>query len=143
MADEVAEGPRVYADANIPAGVVGYMRARLGWDVLFVIEHADLRRGLQANLINFALTDPSLLALAAEWVDRLRQEPPGESLGRMLDCMIAGCDTYTGVAATWARVTIPNCIAFIVELGPELSDDEADVHAAAVLTIAGELDELD
>src|SRR6187200_1296520 len=36
--------PRVYADANIPSGVVGYMRTRLGWDVLFVMEHEELRR---------------------------------------------------------------------------------------------------
>jgi predicted nuclease of predicted toxin-antitoxin system len=44
LAEDAAEGPRVYVDANLPAGVVGFMRASLGWDVLFVIEHADLRR---------------------------------------------------------------------------------------------------
>jgi predicted nuclease of predicted toxin-antitoxin system len=44
LADEAAEGPRVYVDANLPAGLVGFMRVSLGWDVLFVIEHADLRR---------------------------------------------------------------------------------------------------
>ena len=38
------DAPRVYADANIPSGVVGYMRTRLGWDVFFVLEHDDLRR---------------------------------------------------------------------------------------------------
>ena len=36
--------PRIYADANIPWGIVGFMRRRLGWDVLFVLEHEDLRR---------------------------------------------------------------------------------------------------
>ncbi len=36
--------PRIYADANVPAGVVSFMRHDLGWDVLFVIEHDDLRR---------------------------------------------------------------------------------------------------
>ena len=36
--------PRIYADANIPSGVVGYMRDKLRWDVLFVLEHTDLRR---------------------------------------------------------------------------------------------------
>ena len=30
--------PRIYADANVPAGLVGYMRAQLHWDVLFVLE---------------------------------------------------------------------------------------------------------
>jgi hypothetical protein len=36
--------PRVYVDANVPAGLVAFMRTRLRWDVLFVIEHDDLRR---------------------------------------------------------------------------------------------------
>ena len=36
--------PRVYADANVPAGIVTFMRERLQWDVLAVIEHDDLRR---------------------------------------------------------------------------------------------------
>ena len=44
LADESAVGPRVYADANVPAGVVAFMRVSLGWDVFFVIEHDDLRR---------------------------------------------------------------------------------------------------
>ena len=40
----LAATPRIYADANLPAGVVSYMRQALGWDVLFVLEHPDLRR---------------------------------------------------------------------------------------------------
>lgn len=44
--------------------------------------------------------------------------------------------TYTGVAATWVRTTVPDAMSFIVELGPTLSSDEALVHAAAVLDIA-------
>ena len=27
-------GPRIYADANVPAGIVAFMRERLNWDVL-------------------------------------------------------------------------------------------------------------
>ncbi len=46
--------------------------------------------------------------------------------------------TYTGVAATWARRTIDPGVAFIVELGATLTPEEADRHARAVLTIAGE-----
>ena len=30
--------PRIYADANVPAGIVAHMRLRLHWDVLFVLE---------------------------------------------------------------------------------------------------------
>jgi len=36
--------PRVYVDANVPFGCVRVMRVELGWDVLFVLEHDDLRR---------------------------------------------------------------------------------------------------
>ena len=43
-AGRIAGQPRVYVDANIPAGLVAFMRTDLHWDVLFVIEHGDLRR---------------------------------------------------------------------------------------------------
>jgi protein MpaA len=51
--------------------------------------------------------------------------------------------TYTGVAAQWARNELASNepqpgVAFIVELGPTLSAEEARMHADAVLTIAGE-----
>ena len=42
--DRIAGHPRVYVDANVPAGMVGFMRLALHWDVLFVMEHDDLRR---------------------------------------------------------------------------------------------------
>jgi hypothetical protein len=41
---DYTDRPRVYADANVPAGLVAFMRGTLGWDVLYVIEEADLRR---------------------------------------------------------------------------------------------------
>lgn len=44
--------------------------------------------------------------------------------------------TYTGVAATWVRTTVPDAMSFIIELGPTLSPQEAVVHAAAVLDIS-------
>jgi protein MpaA len=43
--------------------------------------------------------------------------------------------TYTGVAATWVRNTVPSAMSFIIELGPTLSADEAAVHARAVLDV--------
>jgi predicted nuclease of predicted toxin-antitoxin system len=43
-AGRIAGQPRVYVDANVPAGLVAFMRTDLHWDVLFVIEHEDLRR---------------------------------------------------------------------------------------------------
>ncbi len=44
--------------------------------------------------------------------------------------------TYTGVAATWARNTLPDGVSFIVELGPRLGRAGAARHAAAVLDVA-------
>ena len=46
--------PRVYADANIPSGAVGFMRTRLGWDVFFVMEHEELRRARDIELVPVA-----------------------------------------------------------------------------------------
>jgi predicted nuclease of predicted toxin-antitoxin system len=43
-AADQSDAPRVYVDANLPAGLVGFMRHDLRWDVLFVLEHDDLRR---------------------------------------------------------------------------------------------------
>jgi protein MpaA len=48
--------------------------------------------------------------------------------------------TYTGTAPQWARTVVaPDGVGFTVELGPSLAPDEADRHAAAVVTVAAEL----
>ena len=47
---------------------------------------------------------------------------------------------YTGTASTWSRsIAAPAGVGFTVELGPELSPDDALRHAGAVLTVAAEL----
>ena len=43
---------------------------------------------------------------------------------------------YTGVAATWQRNVGQDAMAFVVELGPTLSAEEAIVHARAVMTVS-------
>jgi Domain of unknown function (DUF5615) len=43
-AERISPRPRIYADANVPAGLVAYMRNQLQWDVLFVLEEDSLRR---------------------------------------------------------------------------------------------------
>jgi hypothetical protein len=43
-AERLTARPRIYADANVPAGIVAHMRTRLRWDVLYVLEEDDLRR---------------------------------------------------------------------------------------------------
>jgi murein peptide amidase A len=47
--------------------------------------------------------------------------------------------TYNGTATMWERNALDPGMAFIVELGPTLTDAEADVHADAVLAVASEL----
>jgi hypothetical protein len=42
--EQGAAQPRIYADANLPVGIVSFMRTELKWDVFFVLEHDDLRR---------------------------------------------------------------------------------------------------
>jgi hypothetical protein len=44
IAAELSPVPRVYVDANLPWGIVVFMRQSLRWDVLFVLEDAELRR---------------------------------------------------------------------------------------------------
>jgi hypothetical protein len=77
IADGVASRPRVYADANVPAGLVGYMRGALGWDVLFVIEQADLRRA--SDLEHFRLARQlrrTLVTFDRDYLDDRRVPPP-------------------------------------------------------------------
>lgn len=81
LADEAAAAPRVYADANVPAGVVGFMRTTLGWDVLFVIEHDDLRRA--PDIQHFRLARQlrrTLITIDRDYLDD-RTFPPGETSG--------------------------------------------------------------
>jgi hypothetical protein len=81
VANDVAEGPRVYADANVPAGLVTYMRSTLGWDVLFVIEHADLRRA--RDIEHFRLARQlrrTLVTLDRDYLDD-KDFPPSETCG--------------------------------------------------------------
>jgi hypothetical protein len=73
--------PRVYADANMPNGVVGYMRVTLGWDVLFVLEHDDLRRAPDIQHYRLARQlGRTLVTLDRDYIDD-RRFPPAESPG--------------------------------------------------------------
>lgn len=81
FAADVAERPRLYADANLPYGVVGYMRERLGWDVLFVIEHEDLRRARDREHYRLARQlGRTLVTLDHDYLDD-RRFPPDEGAG--------------------------------------------------------------
>jgi hypothetical protein len=84
LASQAAKGataPRVYADANLPVGLVAFMRTRLGWDVFFVMEHDDLRRA--ADERHYALAREmhrTLVTLDRDYTDD-RRFPPTSSGG--------------------------------------------------------------
>ena len=81
VADQIASEPRVYADANMPNGVVGFMREKLGWDVLFVLEHPDLRRARDIEHFRLARRlARTLVTLDRDYLDD-RQFPPEEGAG--------------------------------------------------------------
>jgi len=81
FADQITNEPRVYADANVPNGVVGFMREKLGWDVLFVLEHADLRRARDIEHFRLARRlARTLVTLDRDYLDD-RQFPPEEGAG--------------------------------------------------------------
>ena len=81
FAADVTDKPRVYADANVPNGVVGYMRERLAWDVLFVIEHEDLRRARDIEHYRLARRlGRTLVTLDHDYLDD-RRFPPDEGAG--------------------------------------------------------------
>ena len=73
--------PRIYADANIPTGVVEFMRVTLGWDVLFVLEHDDLRRAPDVHHYRLARQlGRTLVTLDHDYIDD-RRFPPAEGAG--------------------------------------------------------------
>lgn len=81
IAEELAGAPRVYVDANLPVGVVDAMRRDLGWDVLFVLEHDDLRRARDAEHFRRARDlGRTLITLDRDFLDDKRfpiDESPG------------------------------------------------------------------
>ena len=81
FAEESSSRPRVYADANVPAGVVAFMRARLRWDVLFVMEDDDLRRARDGTHFQLAhQLRRTLVTLDRDYLDD-RRFPPAETSG--------------------------------------------------------------
>ena len=79
--DRSASQPRAYVDANMPARLVTFMRETLHWDVLFVMEHDDLRRARDGEHYRLARQlRRTLLTLDRDYLDD-RKFPPDESGG--------------------------------------------------------------
>ena len=71
----------MYADANVPAGLVEFMRGRLQWDVLFVLEHQELRRARDTEHYRLARQlRRTLFTLDRDYLDD-RRFPPVEGAG--------------------------------------------------------------
>src|SRR6266508_4799880 len=80
-AEKLTARPRIYADANMPAGIVAHMRVRLNWDVLFVLEHDDLRRAPDVKHYQLAhQLRRTLVTMDRDYLDD-RRFPPAESGG--------------------------------------------------------------
>ncbi len=81
FAERQSAQPRLYADANLPAGVVRFMRTRLQWDVLSVVEHPDLRRASDEEHFRRARDmRRTLISLDRDYLDD-RRYPPAETSG--------------------------------------------------------------
>jgi hypothetical protein len=81
VAERGSPRPRIYADANVPAGLVEYMRLRLQWDVLFVIEEDELRRA--PDIKHYRLAEQlrrTLVTMDRDYLDD-RRFPPAEGCG--------------------------------------------------------------
>jgi hypothetical protein len=58
--EKLTSQPLIYADANVPAGVVRHMRRRLQWDVLAVIEDQHYRTASRLRRTLISLDDDFL-----------------------------------------------------------------------------------
>ena len=100
VADAVAARPRVYADANVPSGLVSFMRDTLKWDVLFVMEHPDLRRARDTEHYRLARQlRRTLITLDRDYLDD-RVFPPQQGAG----VLVVAAPDERGLAKLLARL---------------------------------------
>ena len=100
VAESVADRPRVYADANVPAGIVAFMREKLRWDVLSVMEQPDLRRARDTEHYRLARQlRRTLITLDRDYLDD-RTFPPEQGSG----VLVIAAPDERGLAALLARL---------------------------------------
>jgi hypothetical protein len=100
VADAVSDRPRVYADANVPAGIVAFMREKLRWDVLSVMEQPDLRRARDTEHYRLARQlRRTLVTLDRDYLDD-RTFPPAHGSG----VLVIAAPDERGLAALLARL---------------------------------------
>jgi hypothetical protein len=121
VAEAVAHRPRVYADANVPAGLVGFMRARLQWDVLYVLEHPDLRRARDHEHFRLARQlRRTLVTLDRDYLDDA-VFPPREGAG----VLVVAAPDERGLSDLMARLND----ALFEPAGPGLPLEGRKLHA--------------
>ena len=80
-AERLSPRPRIYADANVPAGLVAHMRTQLRWDVLFIVEEDELRRAPDVRHYQLAQQlRRTLVTMDRDYLDD-RRFPPASSGG--------------------------------------------------------------
>ena len=100
VADAVADRPRIYADANVPAGIVAFMREKLKWDVLCVMDQPDLRRARDIEHYRLARQlRRTLVTLDRDYLDD-RKFPPAEGSG----VLVIAAPDERGLAALLKRL---------------------------------------
>jgi hypothetical protein len=100
VAESVSNRPRVYADANVPAGLVAFMRETLRWDVLFVMDHPDLRRARDAEHYRLARQlRRTLVTLDRDYLDD-KAFPPEQGSG----VLVIAAPDERGLAALLTRL---------------------------------------
>jgi hypothetical protein len=100
VAEAVSERPRVYADANVPAGLVAFMRERLRWDVLSVMDHPDLRRARDTEHYRLARQlRRTLITLDRDYLDD-RKFPPDQGAG----VLVVAAPDERGLAKLLGRI---------------------------------------
>lgn len=100
VAESVADRPRVYADANVPAGIVAFMRDRLRWDVLSVMDQPDLRRARDTEHYRLARQlRRTLITLDRDYLDD-RKFPPAHGSG----VLVIAAPDERGLAALLSRL---------------------------------------
>ena len=125
VADATSDRPRVYADANVPAGIVAHMRETLGWDVLFVMDHPDLRRARDAEHYRLARQlRRTLVTLDRDYLDD-RKFPPDQGSG----VLVIAAPDERGLADLLARLNAQLFAADVLPLDGRKLHAHSDWHS--------------
>jgi hypothetical protein len=128
FAHALSQAPRIYADANVPAGVVAFMRDRLGWDVLSVVEDDRMRRLSDTEHYHLARQlSRTLVTLDRDYLDD-RRFPPDRTSG----VLVMSAPDERGMARLLSRFD-----RRLFRLGREAATDQLPGRMAAALPLAG------